>query len=93
MALFVDQLTGQLVAMAVGFITLAYGLLRTFTVHSELIKYKQAIEAQYLPLLLIGLYMSITGFFGLLVWPLPGSYNILFYDLYPFLGLGLIMIA
>jgi len=93
MALFVDQLTGQLVAMAAGFITLAYGLLRTFATHSELIKYKQAIGAQYLPLLTIGIYMSITGFYGLLTWPLPSSYNILFYDLYPLLGLGLIMIA
>jgi len=92
-ALFVDQLTGQLIAMAAGFITIAYGLLRTFAIHSELTKYKQAIEAQYLPLLVIGIYISVTGFFGLLVWPLPGSYNILFYDLYPLLGLGLIMIA
>ena len=79
--------------MAAGFITFAYGLLRTFTIHRELTKYKQAIGAQYLPLLAIGIYISVTGFYGLTTWPLPGSYNIPFYDLYPSLGLGLIMIA
>jgi len=93
MVLFIDPLTSQLVAMGAGFITLAYGLLRTFTIKSELSKYKQAIRSQYLPLLAIGIYISITGFYGLMFWPLPGSYNILFYDLYPLLGLGLIMIA
>ena len=93
MPLFIDQLSGQLIAMFVVFLTFAYGLIKTFTTHSELSQYKQAIKAQYLPLLVIGTYMSVTGFYGLLFWPLPGSYNILFYDLYPLLGLGLIMIA
>lgn len=93
MPLFIDLLTGQLIAMFIAFLTLSYGLIKTFTIHSELSKYKQAIKAQYSPLLFVGIYMSITGFYGLLLWPLPGSYNILYYDLYPLLGLGLIMIA
>ncbi|TRM86276.1 hypothetical protein DJ526_10015 [Sulfolobus sp. A20-N-G8] len=32
-------------------------------------------------------------FYGLIAWPLVSSYNILFYDLYPILGIGIIGIA
>ena len=93
MALFIDILTIQLITMGIGFLTFAYGLIKTFLVHSTVQDYRNAIKPQYMPLLLLGLVMSITGFYGMLVWPLPSSYNILFYDLYPVLGLGIIGIA
>ncbi|MBB5252287.1 DUF981 family protein [Sulfurisphaera ohwakuensis] len=93
MALFIDILTIQLITMGIGFLTFAYGLIKTFLVHSTVQDYRNAIKPQYMPLLLLGLFMSITGFYGMLLWPLPSSYNILFYDLYPVLGLGIIGIA
>ncbi|BDB99105.1 DUF981 family protein [Saccharolobus caldissimus] len=93
MALFVDILTNQLIVMAIAFITLAYGLIKTYRVHSTVMDYRNSMKAQYIPLLTLGGLMAITGLYGLITWPLPGSYNILFYDLYPVLGLGLIGIA
>lgn len=93
MALFIDILTIQLIAMAVSFLTLAYGLIKTLLVHSTVQDYRNAIRPQYMPQLLLGLLMTVSGFYGMFVWPLPSSYNILFYDLYPVLGLGIIGIA
>ncbi|MEM3972528.1 MAG: DUF981 domain-containing protein [Saccharolobus sp.] len=93
MAGFVDILTIQLIAMGIIFITFAYGLIKAFRVHSTVQDYRNALKPQYMPLLTIGLLMTITGFYGMLVWPLPSSYNILFYDLYAVLGLGIIGIA
>ncbi|AAY79717.1 DUF981 family protein [Sulfolobus acidocaldarius] len=94
MALFIDPLTSQLIVLASSFLVLAYGFIKTyFTVHSSIQEYRESLRSLYMPLLVMGSFMAITGLYGLLVWPLPGSYNILFYDLYPILGLGLMGIA
>ncbi|QXJ27474.1 Uncharacterized protein J5U23_00341 [Saccharolobus shibatae B12] len=93
MALFVDPLTSQLIAMAVSFLVLAYALFKTYRVHSTVVDYRNAMKSAYMPLLALGTFMTITGIYGLLVWPLISSYNILFYDLYPILGIGLMSIA
>ncbi|ADX83500.1 DUF981 family protein [Saccharolobus islandicus] len=93
MALFIDPLTSQLIAMAVSFFVLAYSLIKTFRVHSTVVDYRNAMKSTYVPLLALGGFMAITGIYGLLVWPLISSYNILFYDLYPILGIGLISIV
>ncbi len=37
--------------------------------------------------------MFISGMFGQLAWPLSGSYNVLFYDLYPLVGILFIAIG
>jgi len=93
MALFIDPLTAQLFAMAGSLILIAYALLKLMrlqTVQGEILA---ELKPLYPPLLLLGIYVAVTGVFGNLLWPLPGSYNILFYDLYPLLGIGLIAIA
>lgn len=41
------------------------------------------------PLGILGLVILIMGFYGEMVWPLPGSYNILFGD--PFMLLGIVL--
>jgi putative membrane protein len=46
-----------------------------------------------IPLALLGLYILITGLYGQFTWPLPGSYNILYYDIFPFWGLFLLASA
>ena len=92
-ALFVNILSIELIAMAVSFLTLAYGLIKTSLVHSTVQDYRNAVRPQYVPQLLLGLLMAVSGFYGMLVWPLPSSCNILFYDLYSVLGLGIIGIA
>lgn len=45
------------------------------------------------PLSILGGIITIMGIYGEMTWPLPGSYNILFYDPYLIIGLILIMIA
>ncbi|QKR00709.1 DUF981 family protein [Metallosphaera tengchongensis] len=93
MTLFVDVLTNQLIVMSVVFLALAYGLLRMYRVHSTAMDYRNALQVVYVPLLLFGSLIALTGIYGLLVWPLVSSYNILFYDLYPVLGIGIVGIA
>jgi putative membrane protein len=53
--------------------------------------YTARLEAAKAPLLLVGAYMVIMGLWGQMTWPLPGSYNILFYD--PLLSFGMIVLA
>jgi putative membrane protein len=93
LVLFVDILTSQLEAMAVAFLVLAYGLVKTYRVHSTVSDYRNALQSIYVPALLLGAFITLTGIYGLIVWPLISSYNILFYDLYPILGIGIIGIA
>lgn len=44
-----------------------------------------------LPLGMLGLVILVMGFYGEMVWPLPGSYNILFGD--PFMLIGIVLSA
>lgn len=43
------------------------------------------------PLGMLGAFILIMGYFGEMVWPLPGSYNILFGD--PFILMGIVITA
>ncbi|MCL5881779.1 MAG: DUF981 family protein [Candidatus Thermoplasmatota archaeon] len=45
------------------------------------------------PLGVLGAIITIMGIYGEMTWPLPGSYNILFYDPYLIIGLILIIMA
>jgi len=92
---FVDTLAFQLFTLAfisvmlfysgvMGYITLRkYGPRRTL----------EHLKAQAVPLGGIGLIVTGIGFWGELVWPLPGSYNILFFDPYVLLGIVLLGFA
>jgi len=87
------SLTAQLFAMAGSLILIAYALLKLMRYHSVQGEILAELKPLYPPLLLPGIYIAVTGVFGNLLWPLSGSYNILFYDLYTLLGIGLIAIA
>ncbi|MDG6928730.1 MAG: DUF981 family protein [Nitrososphaerota archaeon] len=91
MALFVDPLALQLIVLGVTGVLLFYHSLRAFMrVRSG----GRPEHGQIWPLLLfIGIYAFLTGLWGHLVWPLPGSYNILFYDPYPIFGLLLMVFS
>ncbi len=41
----------------------------------------------------LGFYTVATGLYGQFAWPLPGSYNILFYDIYTLWGLLIVGLA
>lgn len=80
---FVDILTAQLFSL--GFI----GLLTAYTMYKMLMGKKNAGigKAAAIPLLVLGFYVLASSLFGQFTWPLPGSYNILYYDTLGMLGL------
>ncbi len=49
------------------------------------------LEGASVPLFILGLYVFITGILGQILWPLPGSYNILFFD--PYISFGIVLLA
>ncbi|MGD0511031.1 MAG: DUF981 family protein [Candidatus Micrarchaeaceae archaeon] len=53
--------------------------------------FSEQMKSAIVPLLLIGIYMFVMALWGQLTWPLPGSYNILFYD--PMISFGILLIA
>ncbi|MFP3268646.1 MAG: DUF981 family protein [Desulfurococcales archaeon] len=93
MALFVDLLTAQLFSMAAAFILTGYSLAKLWVTKNSHEEAINKLKPFSIPALILGAYITITGLYGSMLWPLPGSYNLLFYDLYPLLGLGLIGIA
>jgi putative membrane protein len=90
---FVDTLAFQLFTLAfvsgllfysglIGYVTyLKFGPRRTF----------EHLKAQAVPLGGLGVVVAAIGLWGEVVWPLPGSYNILFFD--PYLLLGVVLIG
>jgi putative membrane protein len=87
--MFVDILTAQLFAMAlVGLIVLyasvkAYYAYRMARKGGSTVTYEDVLNEIYyasIPVTAIGFYVLLTSIWGQFVWPLPGSYNILFYD-------------
>ena len=53
----------------------------------------QHLRAQVVPLAGLGVLVFAIWLWGEITWPLPGSYNILFYDPYTLLGVVLIAFA
>jgi putative membrane protein len=51
------------------------------------------LRAQVVPLAGLGVIVFAIGLWGEITWPLPGSYNILFYDPYSLLGVILVGFA
>jgi putative membrane protein len=92
---FIDPLALQLFSLAfisgllfysgiIGYVTYSrYGHHRTY----------EHLRAQAVPLGGIGVAVMGIGIWGELSWPLPGSYNILFYDPYLLLGVVLVTFA
>ncbi len=92
---FVDTLAFQLFSLAfvsgllfysglVGYVTyLRFGPHRTF----------EHLKAQVVPLAGLGVIITAIGLWGEIAWPLPGSYNILFFDPYVLLGIVLLGFA
>ena len=58
-----DILAIQLMMMAVGFLTLAYGLFKTSLVHSTVQDFRNAIRPQYVQQLPLGLLMAFSSFY------------------------------
>jgi putative membrane protein len=89
---FIDDLAFSLFTLSFAGLLLFYTIASLYFVykkqHSEFKEYLGSSDA---PLMVVGLLMVVSGLWGQFTWPLPGSYNILFYD--PYLAFGILLVA
>ncbi len=91
---FVDDLAMELFIMSL------VGVVSIYLTGSVYLAYRRGVKdiegvlrPGVYPLGILGGIITIMGIYGEMVWPLPGSYNILFYDPYLIIGLILIIMA
>jgi putative membrane protein len=82
-ALFLLSFSGFLILYVVTSIYLSY--------RKKERDFSAILSAAKVPIAVVGAYMVILGMVSQFTWPLPGSYNILFFD--PLVSFGLIMVA
>jgi putative membrane protein len=92
---FIDNLAYSLFSLSFAGFLILYLVISEYFAYAKRNKgytdYAARLEGAKAPLILIGLYMMVMGMWGQLAWPLPGSYNILFYD--PLVSFGMIVLA
>ena len=88
---FIDLLTSQLFALGFAGLILAYLFVECFLRMRSGRKAAEGIRSGVIAVAVLGAYLLITSLFGQFLWPLPGSYNILFYD--PLSIAGLLLVA
>lgn len=91
MTTFVDLLTSQLFVLGFSGLIIAYLAFYSLTGKGK--KNYTNIRSGSVILAVLGFYMVVTGLFGQFTWPLPGSYNILYYDIYTLWGLLVVGLA
>lgn len=92
---FIDDLAMELFTLAL------VGIVSVYMTASVYLEYRkngaknieEVLRPGVFPLGVIGAVILIMGFYGEMTWPLPGSYNILFFDPYMFMGIILVMMA
>jgi putative membrane protein len=90
---FVDTLAFQLFTLAIVSGLLFYSGVVGYATYRKFGPRRtyEHLKAQAVPLGGIGLVIAGIGFWGEINWPLPGSYNILFFD--PYLLLGVVLVG
>jgi putative membrane protein len=89
---FIDNLAYSLFSVSFAGFLLLYTVTSMYLVYRKRGKnFSEYLRAASVPLALIGTYMVIMGLWGQFTWPLPGSYNILFYD--PLVSFGIVLLA
>jgi len=92
---FIDDLAMELFTLAL------VGIVSVYMTASVYLEYRkngaknieEILKPGIFPLGVLGTVILIMGFYGEMTWPLPGSYDILFYDPYMFIGIILVMIS
>lgn len=90
---FVDDLAIELFVLAL------VGVVSLYMTGTAYVEYRRngakdiekVLRPGAFPLGLLGSFILIMGYYGEMVWPLPGSYNILFGD--PFILMGIVLTA
>ena len=89
---FIDNLAFGLFAITIAGLMLLYSTVSVYFSYKENKKtLSNNIKDITIPLFFIGAYLLIAGLWGGFTWPLPGAYNILFYD--PMMAFGIVMLA
>ncbi len=95
--MFIDEIAYVLFAIGfVGVLTL-YMTVSVFYNYRKNLKKKENIDIYgiisggILPLGAVGIYLFVISLWGQLTWPLPGSYNILFFD--PLMSISIVLIG
>lgn len=89
---FTDDLAYQLFAISfAGFLLLYTSLSVYLAYRKKRGNFTEQLKNASVPLGIMGLYFLVMGLWGQFSWPLPGSYNILFYD--PFISFGILLVA
>lgn len=90
---FVDTLTSELFVLGFAGLSVAYMVVRAYLQSRHSARAIGAFKSAIAPFAVFGAFMVISGLWGQFTWPLPGSYNILFYDMYALAGLVFIAMA
>ena len=91
---FVDNLAYSLFAIGFAGFLLLYVITSMYFVYRKRAKdYSAHLSAAGVPLMVIGFYIVVMALWGQFTWPLPGSYNILFYDAMVSFGLVILSFA
>ncbi len=92
---FIDDLAMELFTLSL------VGIVSVYMTASVYLEYRrngpknieEILKPGVFPLSVLGAVILVMGFYGEMTWPLPGSYNILFFDPYMFIGIILVMMA
>ena len=91
MATFIDGLAYSLCVISFAGFMLLYIAAATYLSYRKNNRdFKERLSDSWVLLLVLGIYISVSAIWGQFSWPLPGSYNILFYD--PMVSFGLILV-
>lgn len=91
---FVDDLGFELFTLPLISATLIYTILRAYYgCKKDLASIRNYLQDGVVPIGALGALVLVMSLFNEFIWTLPGSYNILFYDVYTLLGLLLLIFA
>lgn len=83
----IDILTSQLFVLGLMGLTICYITIHSYLLYRKGKKHDTSLRAGAIPLAALGIYAFVSGLFGQFTWPIGGTYSILYYDIYPLIGL------
>jgi putative membrane protein len=90
---YIDILTSQLMVLGFAGLVLVSTTIRAAFLYKRGKKHYLSLKGGAIPLAALGLFAFVTGLYGQFTWPLPGAYNILYYDVFTLFGLLLLAFA
>jgi putative membrane protein len=89
---FIDNLAYSLFIISIAGFMLLYTMVSMYGSYKKGNKnFSNYLKSAGVPMTLLGLFMIVTGVWGQFTWPLPNSYNILFYD--PLVSFGIVLLS